>query len=91
MQMQPFQLPYTIQAVLAEDINGYAIDFIGYMRVFIKDGQYYVKPVSMFGKTRAELYHAHNAYLYIQKNSVIKKGEIINIEMRCPKEYIMEE
>lgn len=91
MQMQPFQLPYTIQAVLAEDINGYAIDFIGYMRVFMKDGQCYVRPVSMFGKTRAELYHAHNAYFYIRKNSVIKKGESINIEMRCPKEYITEE
>jgi len=91
MQMQPIQLSYTIEAVLAADLNGYEIDFIGYMRVFIKDGKYYVKPVAMFGKTRAELYHAHNAYFYIKRKAVFKNGEVIAVEMRCPKEYIMEE
>jgi molybdopterin molybdotransferase len=90
MQMQPIQLPYTVEAVLLEDINGYEIDFIVCMKVFIKDEKYYAKPVVMQGKTRAELYHAHNARLYIKKKSFFKAGEVITVEMRCPKEYIME-
>jgi molybdopterin molybdotransferase len=89
MQMQPIQLPYTtIEAVLEEDIYGYGIDFMIYMRVFIKNGKYYTSPVITIGKTRAELYHAHNAYLYVKKKSIFKAGEAITVEMRCPKEYI---
>ncbi|MDD2568979.1 MAG: hypothetical protein PHQ49_04950, partial [Clostridia bacterium] len=59
--------------------------------VFIKKGQYYVRPVAMQGKTRAELYHAHNARFYIKKQTAFKVGDVINVEMRLPKEYITEE
>jgi molybdopterin molybdotransferase/putative molybdopterin biosynthesis protein len=91
MQMQPIQLPYQITAELVEDINGRKIDFVSFMRVFIKDGQYYAKPVDMQGKTRAEVYHLQNGQLYLKKESSIKAGTLISVEMRYPKEYITEE
>ncbi|WP_027399113.1 molybdopterin molybdotransferase MoeA [Anaerovorax odorimutans] len=91
MQMQPIQLPNVIEAVLTEDIHGYDFDFIGYMNVTLKEGKYYAKPVIMQGKTRAELYHSHNARFYIKKKAEYKTGEIIAAEIRCAKEYIKED
>jgi molybdopterin molybdotransferase/putative molybdopterin biosynthesis protein len=91
MQMQPVQLPYTLEAIFTNDTNMYGLDFIDYAYVFIKKGQYYVRPVAMQGKTRAELYHAHNARFYIKKQTAFKAGDVINVEMRLPKEYITEE
>ncbi|MBC3804386.1 molybdopterin molybdenumtransferase MoeA [Acetobacterium fimetarium] len=91
MQMQPVQSPYQIIAMLEEDINGRKIDFVSFMRVFIKDGQYYARPVELQGKTRAEVNHLQNGQFYLEKGSSIKAGTMISVEMRYPKEYITEE
>ncbi|MEL7564251.1 MAG: molybdopterin molybdotransferase MoeA [Dehalobacterium sp.] len=91
MQMQPVQIPHTVEAVLTKDIKGRNFDFMEYIKVFIKNGQYYARPIVMQGKTRSELYHAHNARIYLKCKTVHKAGDVISAEMRCPLEYIREE
>lgn len=91
MQLQPIQMPDTTEAILTEDLNIFEFDFMNYMRVFIKDGRYYARPLAMQGKTRSELYHAHNGRFYINKGTLYKAGQTVAVEMRLPKEYITEE
>jgi molybdopterin molybdotransferase/putative molybdopterin biosynthesis protein len=88
MQLQPVQAPVMLEAELTEEINGSAFDFIRQMNVIMKDGKYLAQPIANQGLTRAEFYHKTNGSVYVEKETTLKAGTMVLVEMRYPKEYI---
>ena len=88
---QRILLPLRQEAILSADINGGMIDFVNFLKITKENGKYYAEPVALFGKTRANGYHAHNALFYAKKMTSYKAGETIMVELKCPIEYITED
>ncbi|HIT90215.1 MAG TPA: molybdopterin molybdotransferase MoeA [Candidatus Merdenecus merdavium] len=90
MLHKPLPVYDTVEAIIEEEIKGLGIDFIFFMKVSIKEGQYYAKTVPLHGVTRSKSYHEQNAYLYVKKGEVFSKNSKVFVELQCERNLIEE-
>jgi len=79
-----------IEAVLAQDLGTFGIDFLELLHIYSENGKFFARSaMNMQGpQTRAEMVATTNAYFYHEKGKSFAKGETIEAELILPRELL---